>query len=422
MFNRIGKLIANTYNNYTNFKTYNVSSQENNSMDRSNHPINNTTSNDKTSNDKTSNDKTSNDNYENGTGDEMDVDEELPCYNDSINNTVNENNDKDMNDKDMNENNFIDISPNDVNTSLSLFDSIVTDIDMDYYIKILKEKGYVIIPKVFDKNEVENYWNEFDKWRTNVPDLEYLHNIIDGNGIFKHHQVGHQRFAWQARTNPKIVNIFKKLWNTSELVTSFDGCCFYPSYYKNNPTYWTHSDQSSMKKGVNCYQSFLSLTDNIERTLIVYEGTHEYHQHYFETMGIEEPKNWNIIDKDYLMNNHLDKQKFLHVKAGDLVIWDSRTFHQNTSGSLDCKEERLIQYLCYLPKDNEKNDEKEKKQRAKFFEKKRTTSHWPYPMNVVPEQPNFYNYYYPDCPVYIDYSNLPKPQLDDLLPEIKKLL
>ena len=139
-------------------------------------------------------------------------------------------------------------------------------------------------------------------------------------------------------------------------------------------------------------------------------------------MGIDEPCDWNIIDQNYLMSNHIDKERFLNVKAGDLVIWDSRTFHQNTCGNLGCDEQRLIQYLCYLPKNNVKNDEKERKQRIKFFEKKRTTSHWPYPMNAVPEQPNMYNYYYPTNKIYIDYESLPKPELDDLLPEIQKLL
>ena len=343
MFSKLGRYLSTAYNNYTNFKTYD-NSEPDDIINTSNQPENVI-------------------NYENGTDDEMQLDEDLPYYNE-----IHENINSTEHIID-NESNFFNISSDDSNVSISSIDTVIVDINMDYYIKLLNEKGYVIIPNVYDKNEVENYWNEFDKWRANVPDLDYLHNIIDGNGIFKHHQVGHQRFAWEARTNPKILAIFKKLWNTNELVTSFDGCCFYPSYYKNNVRYWTHSDQSSMKSGLNCYQSFLSLTDNRERTFIVYEGTHNYHQHYFETMGIEEPRDWNIIDKDYLMNNHLSKQKFLNVKAGDLVIWDSRTFHQNTCGSINCNEERLIQYLCYLPKHNEKMM-KNKKNKEKNFLKK----------------------------------------------------
>ena len=75
-----------------------------------------------------------------------------------------------------------------------------------------------------------------------------------------------------------------------------------------------------------------------------------------------------------------------------------------------------------MPKNNEKNDIKQQKQRKKFYENLRTTSHWPYPMNVVPEQPNTYNYYNPNNLITIDYDSLIKPKIDDLKEEIEKLL
>ena len=288
-------------------------------------------------------------------------------------------------------------------------------------IKQLNEEGYTIIHNVYNKEEISEYWNEFNSWQNSIPEIIFMHNTIDFNGIYKHHQVGHQRFAWLARTNPKILNIFKQLWNTEDLVCSFDGCCHYSSEYVGKPHYWIHTDQSSRKKGVHCYQSFLSLTNNSERTLLLYKGSHLLHEDYFTTMEIDEPKDWNILDQNYV--NELAEDKiYLNVKEGDLVIWDSRTFHQNTCGNSSCNEERLVQYLCYLPKDNEKNDAKQKNLRRKYFEKLRTTSHWPYPMNVIPEQPNMYNYYNLNFPISIDYDSLPKPQIDDLKEEIEKLL
>ena len=289
------------------------------------------------------------------------------------------------------------------------------------YKETLELNGYVIISNVYNREEINEYYNEFNKWINSVPNLKELHKIIDFNGIFKHHEVGHQRFAWLARTNSKIINIFKELWNTNELVTSFDGCCYYSSDYSDEPRYWTHTDQSSRKKGLRCYQSFLSLTNNKERTFVVYQGSHLLHEQYFKDMGIDEPRDWNILDKDYV-DNLEDKKRILQVNAGDLVIWDSRTFHQNTCGDPNCNEERLIQYLCYLPKNNPSNDLDQRYLRNKYFNTKRTTSHWVYPMNAVPRQPNMYNYYNYDNPIHIDYDELPKPELDDLLPLIKKLL
>ena len=44
-----------------------------------------------------------------------------------------------------------------------------------------------------------------------------------------------------------------------------------------------------------------------------------------------------------------DKRRVMHIPAGALVLWESRTFHQNQYSKPN-SEERLIQYVCYLPK------------------------------------------------------------------------
>ena len=296
------------------------------------------------------------------------------------------------------------------------------NINMDKYIKELEDNGYTVIPNVYNQKEIEEYWKEFNKWRESIPNLDYYHTIIDYHGIFKYFQVAHQRFAWLARTNPKILNIFKKIWNTNELVCSFDGCCYYPNETDEEPRYWIHTDQSPQKKGLWCYQSFLSLTNNSERTFILFKGTHKYHEHYFNTMNINNNSDWNIIEESYLDTYHKDKLEILDVSAGDLVIWDSRLFHQNTCGTLTCNEERLVQYLCYLPKHSASNNKIEQEQRKKYFYNLRTTNHWTYPMFPVSEQPRTYNYYNPYNEIIIDYDYIPKPRLYDLLPEIQKLL
>ena len=43
----------------------------------------------------------------------------------------------------------------------------------------LKLYGYTIIPNVYSKEEVDEYWVDFNKWRTNVPELDELHLKID---------------------------------------------------------------------------------------------------------------------------------------------------------------------------------------------------------------------------------------------------
>jgi len=293
--------------------------------------------------------------------------------------------------------------------------------DISNHILELKENGYTIIPNVYNEEEIIEYWRLFNKWHDEVDNLEEHHSLIDYNGIYKHHEVGHQRFAWLARTNPKILNIFKQLWNTDELVTGFDGCCYYPPNYKGEHSFWTHTDQSSRKKGVHCYQSILSMTNNIERTFIVYKGSHLLHENYFKDNNIDEPRDWHLFNEDYI-NTLQDTKEILKINEGDLLIWDSRTYHQNTCGNSDCIEERLVQYLCFLPKNSIHNNEEQQKKRLKYYKRYRTTSHWPYPLNPVPKQANFYNYYNPEQPIYIDYDALPIPEIQDLEDKIYELL
>ncbi len=287
---------------------------------------------------------------------------------------------------------------------------------MDKYILNLQENGYVIIPNVLNNYEINHAKELFFNWKNSIPNIDKLHNNIDPHGIFKFLEVGHQEFAWFIRTRSQIINIFKKIWNTDELVVSFDGSCYIEKNCNKKDNIWTHTDQSSNSKELKCYQSFISLTNNIERTLIVYEKSHLLHQNYFEARNIYNSKNWNLIDINYL-NSIEDTKKILKVNAGDLVIWDSRTFHQNRYGK-PYSEERIVQYLCYLPKNVKNNNINQQNKRLKYFNERRTTSHWPYPLNVNSLQPQTYG----DKSKLIDYSRLLKPNLDKYLNIIKTII
>ena len=301
-------------------------------------------------------------------------------------------------------------------------DNIENIDNIEYYTNELLEKGYTIIPNILNVQQIDEFIMEFNKWMDSVEDIDYLHSIIHYHGIFKYFQVAHQRFAWLLRTNKKIQNVFKAIWNTEELVCSFDGCCYFPKNTEHlTDQYWIHSDQSSLKKGRRCVQSFISLTENKEKTFVVYEGSHLLHEEYSEMYNIDNPSDWNPIMKEYV-DSISDRKKILHVNAGSLVLWDSRTFHQNTCGNKNSREDRLVQYLCFLPKNSENNDLEQEELRIRCFESLRTTNHWPYPITPVCLQPQTYNYYNPESKIKIDYKNLPEPRLDDLYPEILKVL
>jgi len=279
----------------------------------------------------------------------------------------------------------------------------------------LGEKGYCVIENILTTEEVDTSIKYFREWFSSHPQIEGLHSKISPHGIIKFHEVGQQRHAWYIRTRENVQNVFKEIWKTDEVVVSFDGCCYIPAECKKKDAVWTHTDQAPTKKGLKCIQGFVALTNNSERTLVVYEGSHKLHEEYAKEYNLTSTKDWLLIEQNYL-DKIRDKRKVLNIKAGSLVLWDSRTFHQNQYGNNETKEERIVQYVSYLPRCNLSKKMLEKRQ--KYFLDKRTTSHWAYPVKVNSKQPQNYG----DKRLIINYDELVEPKLDDLVEDITKLI
>ena len=101
----------------------------------------------------------------------------------------------------------------------------------------LETNGYVVCPNVLNKREIKEITEEFKKWQKTVPNHDKHHNNCDPHGLYKFHEAGHQRHAWIIRTHPVVQSYFKHLWNTDELIVSFDGSCYIPKELKKKTTY-----------------------------------------------------------------------------------------------------------------------------------------------------------------------------------------
>lgn len=271
----------------------------------------------------------------------------------------------------------------------------------------LKLQGYTIVSNVLTSSQVEEVIDEFRHYRTFTSKTALPH------GVHQFEEAGHQRHAWLVRTNPKVQAVFKELLKTDSLIVSFDGYNYIAKSDTRKDTLWTHTDQSPAKSEFACYQGFVSLTDNSERTFVVYEGSHRDHKEYFKSRNFNKnsrnwKRNWHKIDQQYLSTNQ-HKRKVLTVKAGDMVIWDSRTFHQNQYGKPG-SEERFVQYVSYQPRSSVDNTPSNQRKRRKYFDTRRTTSHWSAPIRVCGLQPQVYG----DSSKLIDYSKIPPPILDEL--------
>ena len=227
----------------------------------------------------------------------------------------------------------------------------------------LNTQGYAVVENVLNEAQIAEATGYFRNWLSSNPQLTTNHARIDPHGIFKFGEVGHQRHAWYIKTLDAVQEKFREIWETNQLVTGFDGSCWIPSDYAGKDKIWTHTDQAADTKGFNCVQGFVALTSNEERTLVVYEGSHLLHERYMEEKNITGKKNWLLIDHTYLATI-AEQKRVLKVKAGSLVLWDSRTFHQNQYGKPG--EERIVQYVCFLPKYNKLNTKKMSEKRAKY--------------------------------------------------------
>jgi len=288
---------------------------------------------------------------------------------------------------------------------------------MQSYIEELKTNGFTVIPDILTNEEIVTAKNLFLNWKNNLHNHDKIHNLCDPHGIYKYQEVGHQEHAWYLRTRPKVREVFETLWNTTDLVVSFDGCCWIPKNCKKKDNFWCHSDQSPLVDQFACAQGFISLTDNKERTLVIWRNTHKIHSKYLKIVNKKDLKaNWQKIPSE-----HEDLLQPLRnpltVKAGSIVLWDSRVFHQNQYGR-ENSEERLVQYICMMPKNSEKNTAVMQKKRRDYFDTRRTTSHWPYPIKVNGLQPR--NYGNPE--LTIDYNKLNKPNLEKYTAQINDLL
>ena len=266
----------------------------------------------------------------------------------------------------------------------------------------LKNNGYCVIPQVLSPQEVEKGHELFKIWFEANGPIE-----IPTHGVFKFHEAGHTALAWFVRTRPFVRHVFESLWSTQDLITSFDGFCYMPADLNRRNSNWLHVDQPPNDPAHRCVQALVSFTDN--KSFLVAQKSHLLFEKYMASHELSHGKAWQKVPELY------DQAIQVKVKAGDMILWDSRTAHQN----LYTHEPRLAQYVCMLPRS--RASPLQLKKRRKYFEEKRTTSHWPTPIRVNSLQPQVYG----NASKLIDYSKLIRTDqalLQVLENEINKLI
>jgi ectoine hydroxylase-related dioxygenase (phytanoyl-CoA dioxygenase family) len=264
----------------------------------------------------------------------------------------------------------------------------------------LEKYGVAIIPNILNDKEciqmINEMWDYLEhitqNWDTPINrnkknTWKYIYELNDASLIFQFWNIGHSQMCWNVRQNPKIVNIYSKIYNvkSDELVASFDGASiqFPPEItnfgWKTFP--WFHTDQKyndiNQKRII---QSWVTAYDvnQYDASLVILESSHKLHDDCAKKFNIKSEKNFYLLNEDEL-NYYLDTCKLVEIicPRGSLVLWDSRTIHYAIEPSKIRLNPniRCVSYLCYAPKIY--LDEENKKIRKDAFEKLESTNHNP---------------------------------------------
>ena len=202
--------------------------------------------------------------------------------------------------------------------------------------------------------------------------------------------VAHEDFAWAIRQEPGVVEAFERVYDTKDLLVSFDAMnVTFPGRTDVKPnTPWPHQDQNPEKPGFRCMQGIVNLLPNGDKDggLIVCKGAHRLSEEFHAEFKNEPNKVWSWTTEWYgfteqgmawLKEKGCEWEK-VNAEPGDLILWDSRTPHYNLSA--EGTSPRIATYTCYMPVVDATQEDLIRK-KAALLETKSTT-HWPNALHV----------------------------------------
>lgn len=256
------------------------------------------------------------------------------------------------------------------------------------FMKQLEEEGYTVIPNVLSAEKCAEHRASLDayllKMNINVHDPSLRQSHYPGiHGIIQHLEVGHSNAAWSVRQEENVTHVFEEIFGDNDLLVSFDGVCVMLPYVRDDPSKrWTHVDQSHKRLGRRCIQGYVNLaasTDERTGSLAVVPGSHKKHSAFAQAHPDATKNNddWYKFKDKEVEELGCGPLVRVHGEIGSLVLWDSRTAHQNIAPPRSVIEaiQRYVVYVCYQPRSLISKRDLAKKQKA--FDDYRMTKHWP---------------------------------------------
>lgn len=273
---------------------------------------------------------------------------------------------------------------------------------------IIAEDGYCIIRKAVNYNKIRNWRESFNNYVSRNELWLKWHNSYNTHGIEKAF-ANYLRFPYEMMIDEEIIEYWKNLWRTEELIYSLSSLIYIPKRDKAYKwEHWVHCDQAATLPYFCGYQSQVNLTTNDDNCLFVYGKSHKL----IGNFNKGDNNNFNRVPIDYLNKSIEEGLVFpqkVRMDEGDMVIWDSRTWHHGVH--INPYEERLTKNLSFFPKAY--TDSKNSVKRWNYTLERRQTNHWPSPILVNPKLPRNYGR------ETIDSNLLEKEFIGDLLNKLK---
>ncbi|KAM0789599.1 hypothetical protein ACM66B_000407 [Microbotryomycetes sp. NB124-2] len=258
----------------------------------------------------------------------------------------------------------------------------------------LVKDGYAIIKGAVPEHRVAEHVNNFHSYLEEFK-LGYDRNdastvrtdalpIISEKGMIMHYGISHEDWVWKVRTEPGVVGAFEKVYNTEDLIVSFDVVNIQWPKRRDAPENkkWAHQDQDPERPGFRCLQGLVNLNPcgDDDGGLILMPGAHLISEEYHDAFKDEE-RLWQWTNEWYgYKNTGLEwlkergyEFKKVNLGPGDLVVWDSRVPHYNVAPKGD--QIRMAVYTCYSPVSTATQEDLLRKKAA--FEAGTGSSHWP---------------------------------------------
>ena len=253
--------------------------------------------------------------------------------------------------------------------------------------KELEQNGFCVIPGVATAQECNQYVAEYKDWLSQFHDDDdwpfNTHSIIHG------YRIGHFETTWEARL--KTRKVFEDVWQTQKLLTSFDGVAISPPPEDGLTNYtthahWLHIDHSPARSGQHIYQGalYLEATSETDYCFRVLNGSHR-HTDTFYTSHERAKRKSGAGDFYRLTTDEVDWFKSrdcvltnVPVPKGGMVLWDSRTVHDNTRpeyGRPNKDRWRFVVFSCMGPA--RWASPKDLSIKRKAYKELLMTAHWP---------------------------------------------